>query len=208
MDPKEKRRKLHEALLNTLYPPSPPPPSQALGENAQETESLSREGFDVNLIPDDYGLREGSSSTSNDNDDDCGLQKLTRAQRKRLRKKKLKEDVCRRNQIIGPLLPPSMDASSSVNIAVEESTPGVRQNADDSHASTIIGESCGGSNQNKRRQRRMAKKLAKEKLEFSNVENCVKDQNLKCPNLEANDSDHSCNAQSSQGLQSPSCQRS
>ncbi|KAK1291688.1 hypothetical protein QJS10_CPB17g02600 [Acorus calamus] len=36
---------------------------------------------------------------------ECGLQKLTRAQRKRLRKRKLKESASVRRKIIGPLLP-------------------------------------------------------------------------------------------------------
>lgn len=52
----------------------------------------------------------GCSSTSDDdgknNGGESGIQKLTRAQRKRLRKKKFKEDASRRCGVIGPLLPP------------------------------------------------------------------------------------------------------
>ena len=68
-------------------------------------------------------MEKSSCSTSDDNDNDdggeSGTQKLTRAQRKRLRKKKLKEDASRRGKIIGPLLPSSND----------DGDVGVRQNA-------------------------------------------------------------------------------
>ena len=49
-------------------------------------------------------LKENSSSAS-DEDDECAPQKLTRAQRKRLRQKKLKETASCRRKIIGPQLP-------------------------------------------------------------------------------------------------------
>lgn len=38
---------------------------------------------------------------------------MTRAQRKRLRKRKLKEDAFRRSKIIGPLMPPPDDEGDS-----------------------------------------------------------------------------------------------
>ena len=51
-------------------------------------------------------MEKSSCSASDGNDDsESGTQKLTRAQRKRLRKKKHKEDASRRGKIIGPLLP-------------------------------------------------------------------------------------------------------
>ncbi|KAJ9170544.1 hypothetical protein P3X46_018644 [Hevea brasiliensis] len=150
----EKRRKFHEALLNTLYPPKPEPQA----EDEKEPLSTPGEDFDVNLIPDDYGLRQCSSSTSEDDgESDCGQQKLTRAQRKRLRKKKLKEENSRRREIIGPLLPPSNnDSGGDGSGAVDEDTPGARENADDSH-----GNQSSGS---KVKQRRMAKRLGRERL--------------------------------------------
>ncbi len=43
----EKRRKFHEALLNTLYPPKPEPQA----EDEKEPLSTPGEDFDVNLIP-------------------------------------------------------------------------------------------------------------------------------------------------------------
>lgn len=65
---------------------------------------------------------EGSSSSrGNSVEGECKTetQKRTRAQRKRIRKKKLREDVRRRGNIIGPL-PPQVE---------QEGPPGVRQNA-------------------------------------------------------------------------------
>ncbi|KAL5988263.1 hypothetical protein ACLOJK_036026 [Asimina triloba] len=47
--------------------------------------------------------------TSSDDASECAPQKLTRAQRKRIRKKKLKEAASRRRKIIGPLLPTHED---------------------------------------------------------------------------------------------------
>lgn len=45
----EKRSKLHEALLNTIYPPDPEPELQP--ENEKKPLSTPREDFDVKLIP-------------------------------------------------------------------------------------------------------------------------------------------------------------
>ncbi|XP_065873058.1 uncharacterized protein [Euphorbia lathyris] len=150
----EKRRKFHDSLLNTLYPPRPQPQSKADDETPNNTT------FDVNLIPDDYGLRTSSTSSSDneDGESECAQQKLTRSQRKRLRKQKLKEDVSRRKQVIGPLLPSPSDGG----IAGEQCSPPVRQNAD---------ESCGS--QSKLKQRRMAKKLGKERLKPSDIKDSV-----------------------------------
>ena len=52
---------------------------------------------------------ETNFSASSEDDDELGSQKLTRAQRKRLRTKKLKEAASHRRQIIGPELPPTGD---------------------------------------------------------------------------------------------------
>ncbi|WCJ31450.1 hypothetical protein M5689_012945 [Euphorbia peplus] len=139
----EKRRKLHESLLNTLYPPPP-----SIAHDHIETPAPTTT-FDVNLIPDDYGLH--ATSDHDDGESECGEHKLTRAQRKRLRNKKLNEDTSRRKQLIGPLKPDSEGGSTR-----EECTPQVRQNADD--------DSCGKS---KLKQRRMSKKLRKQSLKPS-----------------------------------------
>ncbi|XP_072971510.1 uncharacterized protein [Typha angustifolia] len=96
---REKRRtKFHEALLNLYHPPSPPP------INLNEEESVPTLSEDINLDfdPDgDYVEKECSPSSASDSDP----KKLTRAQRKRLRKRKLKETAFTRRKIIGPLLP-------------------------------------------------------------------------------------------------------
>ncbi|KDP32093.1 hypothetical protein JCGZ_12554 [Jatropha curcas] len=178
----EKRRKFHEALLNTLYPPAPQPQEK----DEEKLSNASKKDFDVNLIPDDYGLQESKSSTSDDDgESECGQQKLTRAQRKRLRRKKLKEDVPRRKQIIGPLLPPLSGEGGSVcggGDAAEECTPGDRQNDYDTQGSS--------SKQRKLKQRRMAKRLARESLKLSGVENCVQNQNLEASNIEICEKDN------------------
>ncbi|KAK4584909.1 hypothetical protein RGQ29_022540 [Quercus rubra] len=89
-----------------------------------------------------------SCSASDGNDDsESGTQKLTRAQRKRLRKKKLKEDASRRGKMIGPLLP-----STKENVASNEQP------------------AC--ANLKKGKHRRMAKRLAKERCKIANVEHC------------------------------------
>ncbi|CAN1191344.1 hypothetical protein LINPERHAP2_LOCUS40995 [Linum perenne] len=123
--------------------------------NADEVQvPTSTEEFDVNLIPDDYGLQmSGSLSSSANDDSDGGSKKLTRAQRKRLRKKKIKEDACRRKGMIGPLLPAAEEAEA-------ECTPGVRRNAEESHKGS---NPVGLTNPNRVNQRRKAKKLANEK---------------------------------------------
>ncbi|PRQ48232.1 hypothetical protein RchiOBHm_Chr2g0108411 [Rosa chinensis] len=142
----EKRRKFNEAVLNTLYPP-PSPPSPPLKD----------EDVDLNILRQDFELESESSATSGDEDGngESEIQKLTRAQRKRLRKKKLKEDASRRRQIIGPLLPLTVGEG-------ENCTPDVRRNASEEPSDQPPQSGC--SNQkNKVKQRRKAKKLAKER---------------------------------------------
>ncbi|CAL9245048.1 unnamed protein product [Arabidopsis halleri] len=106
----EKRREFHEALLQTLYPPppsSPPSPSSS----PSPVEVVDDEPFDVTLInPEDY-LKIDSSNHGdvNENGDESETaEKPSRAQRKRLRKKMLKEEAVRRKKVIGPLLPTEM----------------------------------------------------------------------------------------------------
>ncbi|XP_004289356.1 PREDICTED: uncharacterized protein LOC101294803 [Fragaria vesca subsp. vesca] len=139
----EKRRKFNEAVLNTLFPPPSPSPKD--------------EDVPFNVSRQDIELETGSSATSGDEDDDSEgeTQKLTRAQRKRMRKKKLKEDASRRKQIIGPLLPSKIGEG-------ENCTPDARRNASEEPSDEPIQPGC--SNQkNKVKQRRKAKKLARER---------------------------------------------
>ncbi|KAG7539366.1 hypothetical protein ISN44_As13g030220 [Arabidopsis suecica] len=105
----EKRREFHEALLQTLYPPPSSPPSPS--SSPSPVDVVDDELFDVTLInPEDY-LKIDSSNHGdvNENGDDSGIaEKPSRAQRKRLRKKMLKEEAVRRKKVIGPLLPTEM----------------------------------------------------------------------------------------------------
>ncbi|GLT75379.1 hypothetical protein SLA2020_471100 [Shorea laevis] len=188
----ERRRKLQEAVLNTLYPPPPSPQP----ENEEKPLTESERGINVELInPDDFG--ESSSSTSEDNyEDDSEPQKLTRSQRKRLRKKKLKEDGRRRGKLVGPL-PPPVDHHAAGTL--ENEPVGVRQNAREEDAITSDKprdqekEQEAHNSQKKLKNRRLAKKSAREKLKssstedagggqhvkYSGPENCDQDQKLK-----------------------------
>ncbi|XP_020103836.1 uncharacterized protein LOC109720899 isoform X1 [Ananas comosus] len=99
-----KRKKFHEALLNLYHPPPPPPPhdSPPRLDEAESVEVLYRD-TDLEFDPEDgdYARKERSSSSESD----CGSKTLTRAQRKRIRKRKLKEGATVRRKVIGPLLP-------------------------------------------------------------------------------------------------------
>ncbi|KAG8373839.1 hypothetical protein BUALT_Bualt11G0066900 [Buddleja alternifolia] len=163
MKDEEKQRKFHEALLQMLYPP--PPPSQ------EDNEKDLFESLNDRLPEGELENEEGNSSPSSSDDNEVengGCEKLSRAQRKRLRKKKLKEAATRRRKIVGPLLPGSSDdGDHNDNVEdVENVTPSVRQNAS-TNASGHPG-SC--SKQNKLKQRRKSKKLTGKKFDSSSME--------------------------------------
>ncbi|KAJ6288220.1 hypothetical protein OIU76_024249 [Salix suchowensis] len=187
----KKRRQLHEALLNTLYP------QLHETEDGKGPVSTANDGFDVSVIPDDYGLRQGGSSTSEEDNDGEGRSefetpKLSRAQRKRLRRNKLKDDISRRGKIIGPLPLSINNADGNCSSAVKERPPAARQNddEDDRHSSAAARNNPGGgASQRKVKQRRMAKRLAREKLKPSMVETGVQDQTVKSPTHETCDQD-------------------
>ncbi|KAJ9670454.1 hypothetical protein PVL29_026782 [Vitis rotundifolia] len=162
----ERRRGFHDALLKMLYP-SPPPPSQQ--EDGDKLLDISPKGLDdVDPVPDD--LKENSSSAS-DEDDECAPQKLTRAQRKRLRQKKLKETASCRRKIIGPQLPSPSGGD------LEDKPPKIPHSAADELVDAMgkPGNTPTRRNQTKLKQRRMAKKLAREREKSSNMENCNED---------------------------------
>ncbi|KAB1214925.1 Serine carboxypeptidase-like 18 [Morella rubra] len=125
-----------------------------------------------------YDLEESGCSTSDDNGDgERGPEKLTRAQRKRLRKKKLKEDASRRVKIIGPLLPSTGDGcgSGGGDAVLGKEPPAVRYSAADKELDVTVdqsGEKGECANQKKLKQRRMAKRVAKERQKSSNVKKC------------------------------------
>lgn len=163
MNREQKRWRFNEALVNMLYPQPPPSPPP---EEEEKPVKLLEEEFAVDLSSDD--LKKSGCSTSDDNDDsESGTQKLTRAQRKRLRKKMLKEDASRRGKMIGPLLP------STKEVGDDGCTGGVRQNAAvNVDAASDESEQPACANQKKRKHRRMAKRLAKERCKIADVEHC------------------------------------
>lgn len=85
---------------------------------------------EFHLLLNCFSLVNVESTSASSGDDYAGEisgndQKLTRAQRKRLRKSKLKEAASQRRKIIGPLLPASNDHNHE---AVNNEAEGVRQN--------------------------------------------------------------------------------
>nr|GEX30338.1 hypothetical protein [Tanacetum cinerariifolium] len=101
-----------------LYaPPSPPDQNNQFDD---QTLNLAREIVNSNHHP----INTDELKEEEDHDDEGelgGFEKLTRAQRKRLRKQKLKEAASHRREIIGPQLPGKGDD--------DQQAEGVRQNA-------------------------------------------------------------------------------
>lgn len=123
MKRKEKQEKFHNSLINLLYaPPSPSSPPDHNQFNDQ-TLNLAREIVNSNHHPINIDeLKKEEDDADDDDDSELGFEKLTRAQRKRLRKKKLKEAACNRREIIGPELPPGKGDD-------DQQSEGVRRNA-------------------------------------------------------------------------------
>ncbi|XP_042451821.1 uncharacterized protein LOC122036539 [Zingiber officinale] len=101
---KGKRKRFHQALLNLYLPPSPPrsPPPRLPQIPVEELVPLVCGDLDSNF---DQDVDNNGSESSQALADDLVPKKLTRAQRKRLRKRKLKETASIGRKIIGPLLP-------------------------------------------------------------------------------------------------------
>ncbi|ESW28693.1 hypothetical protein PHAVU_002G009800 [Phaseolus vulgaris] len=144
MNPDDRKRRFNEAIVNMLYPSSPQrerelePAEPLIDDSASDAISGNLDdGYD-------------NSSTSVNEECDSDAEKLSRAQRKKIRKKKLKEEAVHRGNLIGPLLP-----LTSTHVAPHL---GLGDEAD-----------CGKSV--KLKQRRMAKRLAKQKGNASSAEN-------------------------------------
>ncbi|CAH8364052.1 unnamed protein product [Eruca vesicaria subsp. sativa] len=159
----EKRRKLHEALLQTLYPPSSPSSSPL------SPVKFDDEPFDVTLInPEDYVNIDSSNHGDDDENGGESETKPSRAQRKRIRKKMLKEEAARRRKVIGPLLPTEMiqtrddivgDAGGSDCGEEASCVQPARLNASEKEEKLKLE---GNDQTRKVKKRREAKKLAKE----------------------------------------------
>ncbi|XAR51384.1 hypothetical protein NMG60_11005997 [Bertholletia excelsa] len=179
MQREEKQRKFHEALLNMLYPSPSSPPSEQDGEEEETPNALPDSSSLDPIVIDELGECRSSSSSSDDGGEG-GPQKLTRAQRKRLRKKKLKESGSSRRKIIGPLLPAAADNDCHDDPGKE--LQDVRQNAAEKsdspntkadHSKPEDSAGCTNcTNKNKLRNRRMAKKRARETSKPTTTERC------------------------------------
>ncbi|CAN6450102.1 unnamed protein product [Victoria cruziana] len=103
-----KRKQFHEALLRQLYPSSQRPPSPPPDQSAhQEAEADPSSELLVPLPSEEEG-NDGSDPNCTDSDQqEVGGKKLTRSQRKRIKKRKLKEwaALCAKTRFIGPRLP-------------------------------------------------------------------------------------------------------
>ncbi|KAE9613082.1 hypothetical protein Lalb_Chr05g0213781 [Lupinus albus] len=141
----ERKRKFNEAIVNMLYPSPPPSPPQL------ELEPFIKASSTSDVISGTLDDNE-NASTSGEEEQSCETEKLTRAQRKKIRKKKLKEEAIRRGKLIGPMLPPATTGD-----LVAECAPPVRLNASEK------GDETATASSNKMKRRRLAKRLAKQK---------------------------------------------
>ncbi|XP_029129755.1 uncharacterized protein LOC109811106 isoform X2 [Cajanus cajan] len=136
MNTDDRKRRFNEGIVNMLYPSPPPLPEPFTDDSRSDVISGTLDGYD-------------DASTSGDSE----TEKLTRAQRKKIRKKKLKEETTHRGKLIGPLLPLRPTQAG-------QDAPPVRSNASEEGAKSV-----------KVKNRRMAKRLAKEKPSDSTSEN-------------------------------------
>ncbi|XP_028774271.1 pre-mRNA-splicing ATP-dependent RNA helicase prp28 [Neltuma alba] len=161
MNREERKRRFNEAIVEMLFPPPPKDESPASPpEEEANPVQASIEGFGSDALPDTLDVYE-NASTSTEEEQESDSPKLTRAQRKKIRKRKLKEEALRRGKLIGPLLPTDQHA---------DHPPAVRSNASESQ------ENCGpdkpGPQTSKKvNQRRKAKRMAKVKQNSSDAEN-------------------------------------
>ncbi|KAK9097160.1 hypothetical protein Sjap_022657 [Stephania japonica] len=123
MKREEKQRRFHQTLLNILYPPpsSPEEKKEDDGDNGLAATMVDVASSDLNS---NYGY-----SPSDSSEFESG--KLTRAQRKRLRRKKLKQEAnSGRRKLIGPLLPSANNDSNKEVVGAMEQSSGSHENAD------------------------------------------------------------------------------
>ncbi|KVI08929.1 uncharacterized protein LOC112528551 isoform X2 [Cynara cardunculus var. scolymus] len=205
MKRRERQLKLHDSLINVLYAPPSPPPHR--NEFDEQTLTLAREiaNSDHHRINtcELEGEEERSLSSSSEEEGGSGSQKLTRAQRKRLRKKKLKEVASHRRLIIGPQLPSTggddqIDGDGSDGPEYQQSE-GVRRNvaegpeSGNNHNFSKTLKPCSASSGGetpstiKVKHRRMSKKKARDKTkttdlchEASSPADKIKDQRHGC----------------------------
>ncbi|KAI4315087.1 hypothetical protein L6164_027933 [Bauhinia variegata] len=166
MNRQERKRKFNEAIVNMLYPP-PPQPDPPSPRDIPLT--VPAEGFACDISD---GLDDSGNSSRSGDESETDQQRLSRAQRKRVRKKKLKEEATRRGKLIGPLLPLTPTIQQGDTVA--EGSPAVRSNASEENSAAeepSLGPPSTCANSNKVKHRRSAKRMAKEKLKSTNYNN-------------------------------------
>ncbi|AES94511.2 hypothetical protein MtrunA17_Chr5g0400981 [Medicago truncatula] len=150
----ERKRRFNEAIVNTLYPSSPQ-------DLEPEEDSVKLQPYS-DVISGSLDDCENASTSGEEEGHDSEMEKLTRAQRKRIRKKKMKEEAILRGKLIGPLLPPTQ----ATQCGDDAPPPTVRSNASQEGDETVC------VNSKKMKQRRMAKRVAKEKRVASPLDKC------------------------------------
>ncbi|KAL5099141.1 hypothetical protein RYX36_003468 [Vicia faba] len=116
MKPDERKRRFNDAIVNTLYPPSPQDPEPV-------TDPIELESY-TDVISATLDDCENASISGEEEEHGSDAEKLTRAQRKRIRKKKMKEESILRGKLIGPLMPQSQSTQAG-----DHDPPPVRSNA-------------------------------------------------------------------------------
>ncbi|MED6218877.1 hypothetical protein PIB30_030654 [Stylosanthes scabra] len=160
MKAEERKRRFNEAIVKILYPSSPepepepsPPPIQ---QDLQPLDAFTQRSLSHVISESSDEYENASTSGDEEHASGSGTVKLTRAQRKKIRKKKLKEDAIRRGNLIGPLLPHTQQ--------VPQDAPPVRSNASTEPG---LGDGAPPATSNKTKKRRMAKKFAKDMAQTS-----------------------------------------
>ncbi|GAU26144.1 hypothetical protein TSUD_226070 [Trifolium subterraneum] len=156
----ERKRRFNEAIINTLYPPPP----QDL-EPVVEEDLIEELGSYSHVITGTLDDCENASTSGEEQEEYSETERLTRAQRKRIRKKKMKEEAIVRGKLIGPLMPPIQTMQRGDHDDHDDPPP-VRSNASEEGDETTCAKS------KKMKQRRMTKRVAKEKRDASALEKC------------------------------------
>jgi len=144
-----RHRQFQAAVLRQLYPPRH-------NENEVEQEQIVDVPEILGNLQSEDDINANISESPSDSAENCS-QHLTRAQRKRIRKKKLKEAASNSKKLIGPLLPakPLVEYFSTEAPICPDAEPSGLQSQERSGISDI-GASTG---QRKLKQRRHAKRL-------------------------------------------------
>ncbi|CAK8539619.1 unnamed protein product [Lathyrus sativus] len=152
----ERKRRFNEAIVNTLYPPSP----QHEQDSEPVKDLIELESYD-DVISGTLDDCENASTSGEEGGRGYETEKLTRAQRKRIRKKKMKEESILRGKLIGPLMPPSQTTQ-----ARDDNPPPVRSNASQK------GDETTRANAKGMKQRRMVKRVVRETRDASALDKC------------------------------------